>query len=194
MKKSIIVVGIVILLVFVFFQNKEDDKIIIASCPTFYHILDDFGDNVDSFKTESTSESISLIRSGKVDAIVTGRPFKEGEPILDCIKIGHGYDFVSQNELVITAEEMKDYSFYTNLELESIINDFENITADNLFKVDNISDFLDRGIVVTALDNVLIGETVHILTRHGNRVDLSRLPRICFLDGFIENRIEGLIE
>ncbi len=189
MNKNIIIIGIVILLVFVFFQKEEDNKIIIASCPTFHHILDDFGDNVDSFKTKSTSESITLIKSGKVDAIITGRPLKDGEPILDCIKIGNGYDFVSKNEIIIIEDEMRDYLFYTNLDPEIIISDFENITENNLSRVGDIFEFLDKGIVITSLDNILIGETVHILNRYGNRIELSRLPRFCFSDDSIAEEL-----
>ncbi len=211
-KKTIIlsVVIVVLLIVAVVILSKENEekrdefieensevvsgKIKVAVCPTFYYFFDNLkdGDNIEVFKEKSTSEGLFLMEKGSVDVVISGRPLKQGETLLLSEKIGEGYDFIYKEEIVVFEEEMSEMLFYTDLEVEKVINDFKYISSKNITKIEKIEDYVERGVVITVLDNLLIGEVVHILNQDGSRVRLSRLPRVYYPKETPRKNIEHL--
>ncbi len=182
--KNLIIISFVLLttliLLYFYFDNNEEN-IVIASCPTFYYILEKTNDVdwIETVKTSSTADSIKLYKEGKVDIVISGRPLKENEPELVSEKIGRGYDFIYREEFSMWEEEVELLSFYTNLSFQEIINDFEYITEDNLIKIEgNIEDYIEEGVVITSLEGRLIGGTAQIFKSDFSRVRLTRLPRI----------------
>ncbi len=170
----------------------EKNELIIALCPTFHYLFEklEINRDINFIKTESTKESLKLIKNGSVNAIISGRALRENELNLFFKIIGKGYDFISKNEIIVFEEEMRFSKFYTDLEIEPIIESFNYISKENLTKIENINDYLEKGIVITFLNNRLVGEPVHILKKDGSRVNFSRLPRIYYLNGFPKDKID----
>ncbi len=195
MKKIFIFFFILFLIITILIFKIKDENLFIAVCPTYQYISEKIIDNesVVIIKTDSTTESLKLIEAGKVDAIISGRALKKEEPQLLSKIIGEGYDFISKDEIVIFEEEMEFVSFYTNLQTDQILDTFQYISEENLTKVENIKDYIEKGVVITSLDGFLIGEPVYILKEDNSRVFLSRLPRIYYLEGFPIYIVEGLL-
>jgi hypothetical protein len=172
------------------YLEMEDDKngIRVAICPTFYYLLAENNDII-VVKTDSTSESLKLIEEKKVNAVISGRALKKKEPELFYQIIGEGYDFIYKDEVIIFEEEMEFIPFFTDLDAEKIINDFQYISEKNLSKVENIYNYLEKGIIITFLEDKLIEEPVHILKKDGTRLHLSRRPRIYYLEGEVKDKI-----
>ncbi len=195
MKKIIITsFGLLVTFIFVYFYfNNNEENIIIASCPTFYYMLEKIDDVywVKTIKTSSTADSIKLYKEGKVDVVISGRPLKENEPDLISEKIGRGYDFIYHEEFPMWEEEMELLSFYTNLSFQEIINDFEHITENNLIQIEgNIEDYIDKGVVITSLEDRLIGGTAQIYKHDFSRARLTRLPRIHYRKNINKKKLD----
>ncbi len=166
---------------------EENEKVFsVAACPTFHSKVDELkkSKKINIIKTNSTAESLKLIGSKEVDLIISGRALKKEEPKLLFEKIGPGYDFIFDKELVIFEKEMQFVPFYTDLNLEKIINDFKYISENNLTKIEEPKNYLNKGVVISFLNDYLIGESVHILNEDKSRVYLSRLPRLYYQPDF----------
>ncbi len=175
--KNFFIIIIILIIAFLIGFNLKAETIKIAACPTFYYLLAEIeSDQIQTIKTQSTAESINLLEEEEVDLIISGRPLKEQEPDFLFTIIGPGYDFLFEKELFMKEEQMQDIIFYTNLSIDKISEDFSYITK--IEKVDNILDYLQKGIVITKLENRLKGELVHIVKENGSRVRLSRRPRL----------------
>jgi len=196
--KKVIFTSILVLVVLTavgFLLAEREEKLIVAGCPTFHYMLEELesSQKADVIMTDSTAESLRLIEKGAVDLIISGRALKEREPRLISEKIGAGYDFIFREEVVVLEEEMRFIPFYTDLNLEKIMEDFRHISESNLNKIEEPRKYLEKGIVITTLDDgFLIGETVHVLEAGGSRVRLSRLPRIYYDEGISANKIKNL--
>ncbi|MDD3284167.1 MAG: hypothetical protein PHZ07_01075 [Patescibacteria group bacterium] len=163
-------------------------KIKIAACPTCYELLKNIDNNkYEIIRTNSTSESIELLENKLVDIILGGRTLKPEEPKLDSLVISDGYSFLGNQEITIYIDELKKYSIYTDLDIESIKN---NISIQKIKKVDNIYDYLDKGIVITSWENTdyTKAKIVHVLEDNGNRLKLSRRPTV-YCNGSCYNKI-----
>ncbi len=194
--KRILIFFLFLLIITAFsFKNKEE-KLFVAVCPTYHYISERAKDNknIVIIKTDSTTESLKLIKEGKVDVVISGRALRKEEPQLLSQIIGEGYDFISKDEIIIFEEEMEFIPFYTNLQTDQIIESFQYISEENLTRVENIDDYLEKGVVITSLDGFLIGESVHILKKDNSRVFLSRLLRIYYSEDFPVSRIDFLEE
>jgi len=177
--KKIIVILILIVVLFFLALFKKEGLPKVAACPTFYYMLEKLEkEGIETIRTESTGESLRLLEEKEVDLVISGRGLKKGEPNFLFEKIGPGYDFFFQKELVIFEKEMEFVPFYTNLSKEKIREDFPYINS--LEKVEDLGSFLDQGIIIT--NNEIKGETVHIFKEEGSRVRLSRLPRLYYFD------------
>ncbi len=192
MKRIVVIFFFFLLVVTVFSFKKKDEKLVAAVCPTYHHIFGKDNEDIIVIKTDSTSESLELIKERDVNVVISGRALGKEEPRLLSQIIGEGYDFISSNEIIIFEEEMRFNQFYTNLEKEPIIKNFQYISEENLTKIEDINDYLDRGIVITSLEGFLIGESVHILNKNHSRVNLSRLPRVYYFEDFPENKLDIL--
>ncbi len=201
MKKIIVFLGAIFILVFAVGSlskeneaetlQKDESEIIVAACPTFHYMLEKIESNkVKVIKTESTGESLSLLDQEMVDLVISGRALKSTEPKFSFKKIGHGYDFIFSKEVFILEEEMQFIPFYTDLPLENIIEDFPFISEDNLKKTEDIYSVLDKGVVITSLEGEIRGEIVHVLQGNGERVRLSRLPRLYYLPNLEEEKLK----
>ncbi len=166
----------------VFQLNKDSESLRIASCPSFHHLLEKLTeeDNITTIKTGSTGESLKLLENKEVDFVISGRALKKNEPKVNYKILGHGYDFLFEQEIIVMEDEIPFVKFYTDLPTEEITKDFPQIRKETLTTVNNIEDYLDKGIVITKLENKMIGEVAHIMKETGRRVPLSRLPRLYY--------------
>lgn len=174
-------------------ENKEREIIVVA-CPTFHYILDELKDFewIKTVKSINTAESFFLLRNNFVDAAISGRPLKKNEPDFSSQVIGEGYDFIFKEEKMVKEKEMSSFVFFTDLEKEKILEDFEYILESNLIKVERVGEYLTEGIIITSLEDRMFGESVHILKENNMRVRLSRKPRIYYLPTFEEEKLELL--
>ncbi len=195
MKKIIITffISLIILLLLYSILSVNEENITVASCPTFYYMLEklDGVDWIKTVKTESTAESINLYEKREIDIIISGRPLKKSEPALVSEKVGKGYDFLYKEDLPMWEKEMELLTFYTNLSLEEIINDFRYITEDNLIKIEgDIESHIKDSVVITSLDGNLIGATAQIFKPDFSRVRLTRLPRIHYKENINKEKLD----
>ncbi|MCF7845289.1 MAG: substrate-binding domain-containing protein [Candidatus Pacebacteria bacterium] len=171
-------------------------KIKVAVSPTFYYLFQDLkeNNNIEVFETDSTLEGLDLMERGVVDVAVLGRPLREEELSLLSEVVGGGYDFIYKEEMVISEEEMSEIVFYTDLETEEVINDFKQITSRNIVKIEDIENYIEKGIVITSIDGLLVRELVHVLKDDGSRVRLSRLPRVYYFEETPRKNLDYLID
>jgi hypothetical protein len=176
--------------------EHPESPIVITACPTFYYMLEKIEneENIKIIKSQTTTESLYLLEKEEVDLVISGRALKQNEFNFLSKKIGHGYDFVSEKEMYIVENQMKDFIFYTNLNFEKIIEDFNFISENNLTKTENPFEYLNRGIAIISLENNLEGELVHILKNDGSRIRISRIPRLYYKDNIPEEKINFIEE
>lgn len=195
-KKIIVIVLVGFGFVFMFSNQKKDGDLIIsvAACPTFHYMLEKLEkrEDINIIKTESTAESLFLMNQGIADITISGRALKEEEPKLFFEKLGQGYDFIFKEEIILFEHEMNSIDFYTDLPLDEIIRDFKYISEENLIKVENPYEYLNKGIVITFLNEFLVGEPVHILKIDESRVQFSRAPRIYYSEKVSSEKIADI--
>jgi hypothetical protein len=163
-------------------SEEVDSTLRIAACPSFHHLLDKLTEeeNIITIKTSATGESLKLLSNKEVDFIISGRALKPNEPSLEYKILGHGYDFLFEQEIMITEDEMPSIKFFTDLPIAEITKDFPQIPQANIVKIDNIEKHLNQGIIITRLENEIKGDVAHIMQETGRRVALSRLPRLYY--------------
>jgi hypothetical protein len=162
---------------------KKDKEISVAACPTFHYMLDELkSKGINVIETDSTAESLYYLENNKVDLIISGRPLKKEEHKGYLYEIiGQGYDFVFYYEIEINEREMENIVFYTNIDKQKIIDDFQYITEENLIEIENIEDYIKKGIIITHLEDKTEYGIVHVLNEFNRRVHLTRRPRIYYL-------------
>ena len=191
LNKKILIFALLLILLFlvlIFLKNKrtdqkinissEQEKIKIAVCPTYY----DFVKKIDHSRyeiifTDSTAESITFLEKGLVDFILAGRTFKPEEPQMDYHIFKEGYSFLTASEIVINEKDLIDYKIFTDQDIENIKSLF---LVDEIIKVDNVYEYLDKGIIITSWENTDYSraEIVHLLENDGKRLALSRRPTL----------------
>jgi len=181
----ILTLGVIVFLFFLI-RNGADyldsgSKIRIAVCPTFLSLVKDISESkkYEIILTRSTAESVDLFKNKKVDIILAGRTLKPGEPEMSALVIRDGYSFLGNREITIYNHELAEMIFYTNLDIEKIK---DNLPIGKIYKVENVYNYLQKGIVVTSWENTDYNraKTVHVLKDNGNRLELSRRPTIYF--------------
>ncbi len=176
------VIAVMFLFVMIVFSQQSSEQEIplaVAACPTFYYILDSLEESgVKAVRTSSTKESIYYLSKNKVDLIISGRVLKPEEPDLYSKVIGPGYSFVSHQEQLVFDEEMGDYDFFTDLYKEKIVDNFPYIADESLREVEEVYDYLEKGIVITSAENTDYSksEVVHVHKKDGSRHRFSRTP------------------
>jgi len=192
-KKIIILLILTIVIVagiFSFSFNKQNrdqivtgkisaqEKIKIAACPTCYELSKklDLG-KYQVIKTNSTAQSIAFLKSGQADMILAGRTLKPDEPRMDNLLISEGYSFLSNQERAVYIDDLRDEPVYTDLNIETIKNIF---TIQKIEAVENVYNYLDKGIVITSWENTdyIKAAIVHVFEESGKRVELSRRPTV----------------
>jgi hypothetical protein len=153
--------------------KKEKTKI--ASCPTYYQRLKNSLDlsNYEVIATSSTAESLDLLKKDRVEAVIAGRILKPNEPKFNSIVLKEGCSFLAQKTQNIYLEDLSNYNFYTDLDLEIIK---EKFSIDKIEKVENVYDYLEKGIIITSWKNndYLKAEIIHLLEKNNTRVEFSR--------------------
>lgn len=162
----------------------------IAACPTCYELVK----NLDSEKyqvvpTNSTAQSIALWRKNHVDLVVAGRTLRPEEPDLEEVVIREGYSFLGSQETVVYVDELDDIELYTDLDVEKLKID---LAINNINKVDNVYEYLDKGVVVTSWDNTDYTKAaiVQVLEKNGKRASISRQPTIYSSSDYREAALE----
>ena len=192
MKKFYIYLSLIILLslaIFYYFQTKENnlkaespEKIVIATCPTYYQVLDDLDKNVyEIIKTQSTSESLTLLSENKVDIVMAGRILRPEEPDFEKEILGNGYSFLSDKEQTILTEDLKKALIFTDINVNELNNYF---LLENVEKVNDVYEYINKGIVITTWDNTDLNraEFVHVYNADGTRNINSRIPTLYYKD------------
>jgi hypothetical protein len=154
------------------------EKIRVAACPTCFDIIKNINtDKYEVIKTNSTAESLVLLQDQKVDMILAGRTLKSSEPQLDRILIKEGYSFLSEKNMTVHLDQLKDRVIYTDLDIGMMKND---LSLQKIERVSNVYDYVDKGIVVTSWENTdhTKANIVHVLEKSGKRFALSRQPTI----------------
>lgn len=175
---------------------NDQESVAIAACPTFHYLLEalEGKSGINTIKTQSTAENIEMLKNDQVDLIISGRALKADEPDFEWEIIGPGYDFIFVEEIAIMENEMVFIPFYTNLDKDKIINDFHNISDDNLTQVENLGDYLKEGIVITRLERLSEEENiVHIFKLDGSRIRLSRTPRLYYSKDLSQEKLDLII-
>lgn len=203
-KKSIFLFFLIILFIFIFYltfnnssTEKEDKKIKIATCPTFFQFfIDNDYDDFEVILKSSSGEAISLLNNEQVDFALAGRVAKTNESNLNSVILKENFSFLSNNEISVYDYNLVNYSFYTDLELDTVKREFDII---NLVKVDNVYNYLDKGIVITSWENtdLRFAEIVHVLKADNSRNIKSRAPVLfckntCDLD--LTNILKSIID
>jgi len=152
-------------------QKKE---VRIATCPTFQDVL--YETDFLVRETQSTSESLHLLKRGYVDYVLWWRTPKPGEIYQEYKILWSGYSFLSKNSLTISDNELQTQVFYTDLD------DLDNIKKifwiQNLEKVENIYDYVQENIIITSWENTDYekADIVHVLHTSWERYIESRIP------------------
>ncbi len=185
MKKIILTILLLSAFVFVlvwfaFFrapQGEEFTPIFIATCDTCYH---EFKDKISApfelIRTQSTGESLDLLKAGTVELAIAGRTPKETEFAGDGIVLRKGYSFLGSKEEVVLFSELSDYNLYSDLPP----SDIKNLSLKNVTPVEDIYPYLDQGIAITSWENTDYkkAEIVHIFKAGMSRLPLSRQPTL----------------
>lgn len=159
-------------------KSLDIEKIKVAACPTCFEMVKNVkADKYEIIKTRTTAESIALLENGQADIIMAGRTLKPNEPNLDHLLIDEGYSFLSSQTKTILADQLSDYDIYTDLETEALE---KKLSVEKIQKVDNIYEYLDKGIIITSWENTdyTKANIVHVLEKDNKRMALSRRPAI----------------
>ncbi len=162
-------------------EQKEDLKI--AGCPTFYYLLENLEkEGFSVIKTASTAESLAYLGLGVVDFAISGRRLVPSEPEFSFKVIGDGFSVFSGQSFTILDKEMDLYNFFTDLDVEEILEKFEYISKDKIFEVEDVYDYLDYGIIITSSQNTDYSraEIVNIFLENGKRHRYSRIPHLYY--------------
>ncbi len=172
-------------------QFVKKEKLKIAACPTCFEMVKTIdAEKYEIIKTGSTAESLALLENKKVDMILAGRTLKPTEQQMEYILIEDGYSFLSNKESIVYRGQLKDYTIFTDLDIETVKNAF---AIENVEQVNNVYQYLDKGIVITSWENTdyTKASIVHVFENNGERVKLSRRPTIYCPDKCDKNA-EGL--
>lgn len=178
MKKIIIIILVLVAGVLVLVNTPSSPTTIIAVCPTYHELAK----KLDSKKylvieTNSTADSIALLKAGEVDSIFTGRTLKPDEPQLEAHVIKEGFSFLSKNEMTIRKEELANFVIYTDLDENQLNSVFD---INNIVQIDDVYKSLDKGIIITTWENTDYSKAnlAHVLEDNGQRLNLSRRPTL----------------
>ena len=177
-----------------FLQFNESSKPIkIAVCKTYHQIAEKLDSSqYEVVKTSSTAQSISLLKNGVVDMIISGRTLKPGEQASDQLIIKDGYSFLSDKETTLYSDDLKKYKIFTDLEAEKIKKIFP---VNEIIEVNDIYSHLGQGILITSWENTDYSraQIVHLLEKNGQRVTLSRRPTVYCHDSCKKEATKNLV-
>lgn len=130
-------------------------------------------------KTNSTAESISLLRNGDVAIVLSGRKplVNESDLVYKIASLPNRYSFLSKDSKTVSSEELSSMTAYTDQDTVTIRNLFNINKVEN---VENVYTFLDKGVVIASWENsdYTKASVVHVLQSNGTRHQNSRIPVI----------------
>ncbi len=155
----------------------------VAACPTFHdelEILEDAG--IITTYTNSTGESIRLLSNERVDLVFSGRRLRPEEPEFDHINFDEGYSFIGDNKFSINLSDITEFPFHTDLDKDTVLEDFPWIEEENLREVDDPYLHLSTSIGITSFENTDYSraEPVSVINWNGKRIRKSRVPTLYF--------------
>lgn len=156
----------------------KKEEITISACPTVY---EEYKDKINLpyklIPTNSTAESIRLLDNNIVDFALAGRTLKNNEGQKNTYTIRKGFAFIGIEEKSILLEDLVNYKIYTDLDINEIKEVF-NIKE--LQFVDNVYDYIDKGVIITSWENLDYSKAniIHILDKDRKRVRMSRQPTL----------------
>lgn len=155
-----------------------NNKLAIAVCPTYYEEINKLDHSKYTIiPTISTAESIQLLNNNQADIIISGRILKPNEPNLEkhIVSKNISFSFISDKEQTIYENNLSDYKFYTDQDINEIQS---NINLNNIEKVNDVYTYLNKGIIITDWTNTDYQRSsiVHILDQHNQRLKISRRP------------------
>ncbi len=171
--------------------NNKLDQIKIATCPTFQRFFENT--NFSLTKTNTTSQSFSLLENGHVNYIIWWRKAKWWEYYQDYKILGQGYSFLAKQSTIIWSQELQTINFYTDLDdVESIKEIF---WIKNLEKVENIYNYIDQNIIITSRENTdyTRWDIIHVLHPNWERYIQSRIP-ILYCRNICEKDVINIIK
>lgn len=152
----------------------------IAVCPTFAdYNLDGLFPDIELVPTNSTAQSLSMLRDDRVDHVVAGRKLLPHEEYLNfksTILENVGYSFLSSLVNSITTRDYDGVDFFTDLDVDVLKKE---LGIKTITKVDDVYAFLDKGVVITSVENTdyTRADLVHVFEAdQSRRVRLSRTP------------------
>jgi hypothetical protein len=189
----IFLIVVIIILFLFFFYNKQKEPYKISVCPTFYNFLNNNLDNEEFLVilTSSTSESLDLLEKKEVDYALGGRVLKPDEKKFNYHIIGEGLSFLSFASLTIYDYDLSRYPIFTDLDIQNIEDLFGKL---DIQVVDNVYDYLEKGLIITSWDNTDYSraEVAHLLRVDGSRNLYSRLPIVYCSKNCPDNVIEKI--
>jgi len=155
------------------YQKKEAVRI--ATCPTFWDVIYKM-DVYQWRKTQSTSESLYLLKHWYVDYVLAGRTPKPWEFDWEYKVVWSWYSFLHKESITIYDKELQTMKFYTDLEETENIKKIFWIKY--VEKVENIYEYLNDSIVITSWKNTDYSKAdiVHVLYPNWERYIESRIP------------------
>ena len=170
-------------------ETENSPDVVLAICPTYHFLIDNLEESgFEVIKTNSTSQSISLLREGKADLIISGRKPMPDEKDLKyrAVELEGHYSFLSATSNSIYENNLNRYQVYTDQEVSDIRKTFN--LEENIVRVENVYEYLNEGIVITSWSNTDYSQSavVHVLNSTGVRNPYSRMPFIYYNDRFEE--------
>ena len=164
-------------------QKKE---VIVATCPTFENIL--YQTDFIVRKTQSTSQSLQLLKLWYVDYVLWWRTSKSGEIYQEYKILWSGYSFLHKENKSIFDKDLQVEIFYTDLDKPEDIK--EIFWIKNLERVENIYDYVENNIIITSWENTDYNKAdiVHVLHPNWERYIQSRIPIL-----YCKNKCENYI-
>lgn len=179
-KKSFIFVSILFMALFLSAcDDKQDvleniEKMKISACPTFQSFFEE-NEKIDLIRSNSTSQSLSLLKNWTVDYAIGWRTPKPNENF-EYKNLWSGYSFLSKNSQTISDQDLQKIKFYTDLQQVSDIKKIFWIQS--LEKVENIYDYIQENIIISSWENTDYSKAniVHVLRPNWERYIESRIP------------------
>lgn len=91
--------------------------------------------------------------------------------------------------------EMVFMPFYPDLDQDKIIDAVHNISDDNLTPVEDVSDYLKEGIVITRRAKLSVEEKIaHVFKMDGIRFRLSQALQLYYPEGLSQEKTDLIID
>lgn len=194
MPKYILLTIVLITLPILIVQSNKSEQvksiqegIKIVTCQTMFERFNGL-EGVELVSVNSTYDAVQKLQQGEVKYILSGRVPKLSEDITRFIILEEGMSFLSNQERSILYKDLIGMKIYTDLDIQN--QEFKNIE-----KVDNVYEYLDKGVVITSWENTDYEKAsiAHILKEDGTRWKDSRTP-VLYCNGECDNNLIQILK